>query len=675
MQPRNLSIAFLLLLSLASLSLAQTLPSTELTVTPQITGAPALKNAKQWWLTHSEVSEEQADLLAHQAVEGLRVDILGFLRKLKEKIVELSELRCVACRAVVKSLQAFLQTGHSTQFFEGFASKICSVFTNETLCQGVTNEYTAEVVYILSTRFVDPEGVCSFARLCPRTQSDREEEQLTVQAILNTPPLEGAQVAPARVYPAPSRFSAVSSASSGAAFGSAVSAALRKSSSSSPAPSASEGFFLHVTDVHVDPDYQPGTNFDCNLPLCCRAEDGVGEAGLWGHSHCDTPLPLFENFLNFASSKVIPEIDFILWTGDDQPHDVWAQSQEKQLASTRLVADRLKKFFPNKPVYPAIGNHGCFPADQFDLSRDAWLLNGLADIWGTWLPEDAIKTLRQFGYYTVKHSENLRIISLNGQYCDTINFWLVLNSTDAGNQLGWLVSTLLEAEKNGENVYIIGHIPPGDTTCISKWGKLYSAIVDRFRNTITGQYFGHTHNDQFDTFKSLDDSKTPTGTAFIAPSITTYFNINPSFRLFSYDRPSSLLSGIRQYSTDLDEANRYPEVGPQWRLVYSAVEEFGLADMSPASWADLAQRIWDNESDFIQYVRHFNGGTEDFKCTGMCQKRHQCEVMFSVFEETRACMGILGDTDFQTFWSALIDKLTSVKEKEARYLSEMFHGH
>ena len=31
---------------------------------------------------------------------------------------------------------------------------------------------------------------------------------------------------------------------------------------------------LHITDIHLDPDYSVGSNAECGEPLCCRDDDG-----------------------------------------------------------------------------------------------------------------------------------------------------------------------------------------------------------------------------------------------------------------------------------------------------------------------------------------------------------------------------------------------------------------
>lgn len=50
---------------------------------------------------------------------------------------------------------------------------------------------------------------------------------------------------------------------------------------------------------------------------------------------------------------------------------------------------------------------------------------------------------------------------------------------------------------------------------------------NRYESTITGQFFGHTHLDEFQMFYDEVTMKRPLGVAFIAPSVTTYINLNP----------------------------------------------------------------------------------------------------------------------------------------------------
>jgi hypothetical protein len=46
------------------------------------------------------------------------------------------------------------------------------------------------------------------------------------------------------------------------------------------------GYFLHITDQHLDQLYRRGFSSDCGLPLCCRLTSGLGNdsnaAGKYG---------------------------------------------------------------------------------------------------------------------------------------------------------------------------------------------------------------------------------------------------------------------------------------------------------------------------------------------------------------------------------------------------------
>ncbi|KAG6920321.1 sphingomyelin phosphodiesterase 1, partial [Chelydra serpentina] len=49
----------------------------------------------------------------------------------------------------------------------------------------------------------------------------------------------------------------------------------------------------------------------------------------------------------------------------------------------------------------------------------------------------------------------------------------------------------------------------------------------RFEGTIAAQFFGHTHVDEFEMFYDEETLSRPVSVAFVAPSVTTYVNLNP----------------------------------------------------------------------------------------------------------------------------------------------------
>lgn len=57
--------------------------------------------------------------------------------------------------------------------------------------------------------------------------------------------------------------------------------------------------------------------------------------------------------------------------------------------------------------------------------------------------------------------------------------WLVYDPLDAKKHLDWLVEELYKAEKAGEKVHILAHIPAGVSDLTQTWTREYNKIVNR----------------------------------------------------------------------------------------------------------------------------------------------------------------------------------------------------
>jgi len=53
------------------------------------------------------------------------------------------------------------------------------------------------------------------------------------------------------------------------------------------------------------------------------------------------------------------------------------------------------------------------------------------------------------------------------------------NPKDQDGQLQWLADTLLQAERAGEKVHILGHVPSWHL-CLRTWSREFRKIIDRF---------------------------------------------------------------------------------------------------------------------------------------------------------------------------------------------------
>lgn len=108
-----------------------------------------------------------------------------------------------------------------------------------------------------------------------------------------------------------------------------------------------------------------------------------------------------------------------------------------------------------------------------------WLYSELDTQWRRWLPGSVSRTIKRGAFYSVLVRPGFRIISLNMNYCNNKNWWLLINSTDPVKELQWFIYELQNAEFNGEKVHILGHIPPGHPDCLKVWSRNYYAIISR----------------------------------------------------------------------------------------------------------------------------------------------------------------------------------------------------
>ncbi|RWS24400.1 sphingomyelin phosphodiesterase-like protein 2 [Leptotrombidium deliense] len=161
---------------------------------------------------------------------------------------------------------------------------------------------------------------------------------------------------------------------------------------------------VHLTDIHLDLHYMPGTLASCGEPLCCRVNNGfsnavMNKAGLWGdYGKCDSPVITVIHALNHIKENH-PFADYWLWTGDVGPHDVWNSSRSDVVTHIRVLTHLLQRH-TTVPILPVIGNHEAVPANSFpppelnDRHSISWLYDTFANEWSNMLPQRAVQSLR-----------------------------------------------------------------------------------------------------------------------------------------------------------------------------------------------------------------------------------------------------------------------------------------
>lgn len=69
----------------------------------------------------------------------------------------------------------------------------------------------------------------------------------------------------------------------------------------------------------------------------------------------------------------------------------------------------------------------------------------------------------------------------------------------------------------------------------------------RYESTITAQFFGHTHYDEFELFYDMKELGRPISVAYVGPSVTPYFDLNPGYRIYYVDGDHKQTTRVSQF--------------------------------------------------------------------------------------------------------------------------------
>ncbi|KAL8220248.1 UNVERIFIED_CONTAM: Acid sphingomyelinase-like phosphodiesterase 3b [Gekko kuhli] len=412
--------------------------------------------------------------------------------------------------------------------------------------------------------------------------------------------------------------------------------------------SAATGSFWHITDLHLDPQYKAVPD---PLGVCPSAgSQPVAGAGAWGDYLCDAPLILINSSI-YAMKSILPNPDFILWTGDDTPHVPNEKlSEEAVLGIIKQLTDLVKRVFPDTQVYPAMGNHDFHPKNQLPAENNT-IYNGVVELWRPWLSNSSVLTFKEGAFYSEKlpgSGPARRMVVLNTNlYYENNN--RTISSEDPGGQFQWLEETLANASKAGEKIYLIGHVPPGffekkrgKPWFRERFNQRYIEIIQKHHAAIVAQFFGHHHTDSFRIFYS--DRGSPISVMFLAPAVTPWKTTlpgvhnganNPGIRVFMYDRVTLLLKDMVTYYLNLTHANLE---APKWEKEYSLTEAFQVADGSVQSMHLLLEKLTKDNSHLQQYYRYNSVQYDLTDCNSSCQTDHICAIQEVDFAKYNQCV-------------------------------------
>ncbi|KAJ9055932.1 hypothetical protein DSO57_1038225 [Entomophthora muscae] len=539
--------------------------------------------------------------------ESLRMVVSGMFASAK------GALGCDACKVGVAASSRITQIPGAKPAMLATFKKACSVVKQpRSVCQGIIGS-TGPVVYdILANLETEQDDIYSMACF----------------AFGNTCPMPELDIKPMRLPPNSNQMDQA-------------------------VPSGQTKYVLHITDLHYDRDYEEGAEADCKKPICCQRDSNSDEedpshvnkpAHLWGDYKCDINKRLLDSLLGAARKEHDNlHLDMVLFTGDVPAHDMWKEAEKRAMATESEAFGLISKHFSSGfKIYPAIGNHEAVPVNQFpvmdEFGADSYFLyKFMAKEWARWLPSQATSSVRRAGYYSINHSKNLKIITLNNNMCYTLNFYLLINphDSDPNGMLHWLVSELQDAETRGMRAYIVSHVPPGGTDCYKHWSDQFYRIIQRYHQVIAGQFYGHTHFDEFQLFysDSVKTKDTAISMAYLAPSITTFGGLNPGFRIYKVDGNSYDVMDFTQYYTNLDLKDTWGSRGPSWEPLYSARETYGEGIVEQGEpldgkfWHQVTEKFAQSPAEFDTFYKlRTKHGLPQPKCDDECRKTFVCTL-------------------------------------------------
>lgn len=350
----------------------------------------------------------------------------------------------------------------------------------------------------------------------------------------------------------------------------------------------------------------------------------------------DTNFALLQWSLTAMQSES-PHPLLVMITGDLLVHQFWdkfhecfgGNSTKKEFSAfvrktMTFLADQIGLTFPNAPIIPALGNNDSDCGDYM-IDPGGPFLRTFAKSWSKlvhrppsrWNIKSDFKNMAaNAGYYTATiltpRKTHIMMIVTNttvwpSRYdpaCDHSN------SDPRIGQLDWLRSTLEQARASHQQVWILGHIPPGIDvfatlrTSGSHIATMYdegynlaviSAIHD-YGPTVKIGFFGHSHNDDF----RLLDAGTRNTPLQLIPSISPIHGNNPAFAVLTVDDDLDP-QNYTVYALNLDAPQ-------QWPKEYDFQTEYDQKGFSGKDLLALSTKVANDNKVRERFAKHFTAG-------------------------------------------------------------------
>ncbi|CCH45922.1 sphingomyelinase-like phosphodiesterase 3a [Wickerhamomyces ciferrii] len=311
-----------------------------------------------------------------------------------------------------------------------------------------------------------------------------------------------------------------------------------------PEPSNETYNVLHLSDFHIQEEYQIGSEANCSQYMCCGprsfnenplpegfnstadfSEDEISKlsyfnawydddynlikgdevdafanesirvpAYTFGHYKCDSPEVLINNSL-LSIAKYQEELgldfEFSIFTGDLVDHDEPEFININQTIKSEEMSFRdVKAILKDIPMYAVLGNHDTFPYAQMAQKKSGfgnlfdWNAELMADLWEDygWINSTQARYAREhYAGFAVTTKSNLKVISLNSNTWYPSNLYAYWNATDF-DSFGQFQFLIDELIESEKNDQRVWIIAhiPTITQALPVQAEAYKQIITRF---------------------------------------------------------------------------------------------------------------------------------------------------------------------------------------------------
>jgi sphingomyelin phosphodiesterase acid-like 3 len=418
-----------------------------------------------------------------------------------------------------------------------------------------------------------------------------------------------------------------------------------------------------LSDLHFDPFYDPAKFSELRRapitewPEILSKPDSATRVSTFSQiqSACgvrgmDSPWPLVYSALGEAKQRQ-PAPMFVTVSGDLLAHGFTckfgrldpsataAQAAAFAAKTIAFVTQQLHAAYPSVPIYIALGNNDSGCADYFETPNSAFLKSAAVSFAANIRDPEARASLGasfpHLGDYSVMlpgAMHNTRLIVLQNIFASKYYRGCSgqPNTAPAAEQIVWLRRQLTEARANGEQVWVMAHIPPGidvyttyhryifapGEACNVKQPLTFLSsnalgeTIAEFGDIVRLAIFGHTHMDEIKLLHGPDGSVPMK----IVPSISPINGNEPSFIVAQVTPQTATIKDYEVYTASNAQ-------GIAWGREYRYSEVYKLPDFSAKSIDQLTLALIDDKSGEDEtsrvYERYFLSGGGTFAALGL----------------------------------------------------------